>query len=97
MQAERDGLRRLHARFQQTSDPHAALEIQREIEALKVGTELELLRIQARHARLEGRHDTAERIKTVIERILNPEVPTAPADPKRPKSGDDVRRGQGGE
>jgi hypothetical protein len=94
---ERDGLRRLHARFQQTSDPHAALAIQREIEALKVGTELELLRIQANHARREGRVEAAKRIETVIEQILNPVVPKAPADMSRPRPGHDAPQEQGKE
>lgn len=80
LQQEQDGLRRLQIRFQQAGDPQAALAIQREIESLKVDTELELLRIQADYARREGRLATAEKIENAIEQILHPAIPEAPVD-----------------
>jgi hypothetical protein len=97
LQQEQDGLSRLQTRFQQAADSRAALAIQREIEALKLETEIGLLRIQADYARREGRRATAERIERAIEQILHPVIPQAPVDRSSSRSPRGEPEGQGGE
>jgi len=70
--AQRMALIALQERFERTADPNEARAIQREIEATKQGTELQILRIQARYARLGGREAAARRIEAAIEQLLHP-------------------------
>jgi len=70
--AQRVLLIALQERFERTSDQNEARDVQREIEAVKQGTELQILRIQARYARLGGREAAARRIEAAIEQILHP-------------------------
>jgi hypothetical protein len=77
--AERAALVLLQARFDRATNEGDALAIQREIETLKQNGEVQLLRIQAKHARLKGREAAARKIEAAIEAMLHP-VPT-PASP----------------
>lgn len=72
LEAERRALVALQARFDAALDEQAALAVQREIDRLKASTEVTLLRIQARHARLRGREAAARRIESAIEGLLQP-------------------------
>ena len=74
IEAERDTLSELQARFDRAASEREALAIQHEIERLKTATEIALLRIQAKHARLKGRETVARRIDAAIEEILHPPV-----------------------
>jgi hypothetical protein len=74
LEAERTALSELQARFDVAANEREALAIQREIEQLKTATEIALLRIQAKHARLKGRETVARRIDAAIEEILHPPV-----------------------
>ncbi len=79
MDKEKEALAGLQARFAAARDAAAALAVQREIERLKVETEVALLRIQAGYARRAGQLEAAQRIEAAIEGILNPVKPQAPA------------------
>lgn len=58
--------------------PADALAAATELQRMKQETELEVLAIQARWARKEGRTADAERIEATIEEILHPKVPSNP-------------------
>ncbi len=79
LEAERTALRELQARFDRAPNEREALAVQREIERVKTATEIALLRIQAKHARLKGRETVARRIEDAIEAILHPPVIRDPA------------------
>jgi len=64
--AYREQLARLTSQFQEAHDPVLAMELQREIEDLKMDTELGYLEIQARHARDLGQLDLATRAETLL-------------------------------
>ena len=79
---ERQALVELRARFAAARGP-GAIEIQREIERLKAGTEISLLRIQASWARRQGRLEIAREIEAAIEATLHPHAPAAAVAPAR--------------
>jgi len=88
---EKAALAQLRLRFRATRDHREALAIQREIERLKVGTEVALLRIQADYARRQGRLATAQELEAAIHDILNPPVRPAVKPSERPAT-DGARR-----
>lgn len=59
------------------TDAAGALAAQAELQAMKQETELEVLRIQVRWARKDGRNDDAAKLEATIDQILNPKVPVA--------------------
>lgn len=69
----------LTARLRETTADETALALQRDIEQAKRETELDVLRIQAKHARLAGRDAQADAIEAELARMTAPAVPTAPA------------------
>lgn len=87
--AERARLAELEARLRDTADDSAALSLLREIEQVKQGTEVEILRIQAKHARLAGREAQAQEIEAVVTQIQAP-APALAAPPASPSG--DARR-----
>jgi len=68
----------LDARFAETTSEVAALAVQQEIEQIKQNAELEILAIQARHARVAGDEDLAQSLDAAIATIQNPPPPPAP-------------------
>jgi hypothetical protein len=68
----------LDARFAETTSETAAMAIQQEIEQIKQDAELEILAIQARHARAAGDEDLAQSLDAAIATIQNPPPPPAP-------------------
>ena len=72
LEGERAALAALDVRFRQAPDARAALAVQREIERLKMSTELELLRIQAVFARRSGRLQAAQEIEAAIVELTRP-------------------------
>jgi len=80
---ERKALADLRARFAAAPSAKVALEVQREIEQLKVGTEVALLRVQVAFARRDGRLEDARRIEADIEEALHPRNPVGAAGPAR--------------
>jgi hypothetical protein len=76
----------LRARVADSRDVALILSLQREIEAVLIRTEIELLAIQAHHARLEGREDDALRIEAAIQEMTAPKPEPEPRDrPARPR------------
>lgn len=69
---EQEALAELRARLDRAPDARAALAIEHEIAAVKQGCEVEILRIQARHARLAGDEERARDIELAVEQILDP-------------------------
>ena len=69
---EQTQLKQLKARMAGAKDATTFLSIQREVEKLKVETEIALLRIQSGHARRQGLKAVADRIDAAIEEMLKP-------------------------
>jgi hypothetical protein len=78
--SERARVTELAARVRDLGDDAAALAVQLEIEQIKQGTEIEILRIQAKHARLAGREAQATAIEAALAQMLSP-APVLPASP----------------
>ncbi len=68
----------LEARLAGASGDEAALAVMRALEQAKQDTEIEILRIQAEHARLAGREAQAQEIETAISQMLTPGATTTP-------------------
>lgn len=58
----------------------ADLAMQKEISQLKQQAELDILAIQARYARADGKEDLAQQIEASIEAIISPPAPAAPTE-----------------
>ena len=69
---EREQIAALRARLQQQPDHQAALALQREIEKVKLDTEVAILRIQAGAAREAGHAALAERLEAAAKDLLDP-------------------------
>jgi hypothetical protein len=70
-------LAQLTLAFQQAVDAHQALELERQIERLKLDTELGYIEMQERHARAMGMTDLAEEAQAIIDAMkLGPGAPT---------------------
>jgi len=67
-----------------TSNPLAALDVQRRIEAAAREFELQVLRIQADFARSEGRIEVAERLEAAIAQMIEPPVLPPPVERSAP-------------
>ncbi len=61
-----------------TRDHQESLDIQRRMAAVKETTEVQILRIQERYARMAGDEALAQRMAVCIETILNPMADRAP-------------------
>ncbi len=70
----------LEARVPATADGAAFLSLQREIEQVKQDTELQVMRTQAEHARLEGRVEQAERIEAALAEMAAPQPAIVPVE-----------------
>ena len=58
----------------------AEVALQMEISQLKQQAELDILAIQARYARAEGKDDLAQEIEAAIAAIISPPAPAAPTE-----------------
>lgn len=63
---EKLDVNRIEARAANLKDPLAVLDLQREISVVKAKTEIAILAVQARHARLAGRTEQATEIDAVV-------------------------------
>jgi hypothetical protein len=81
----------LQARLEAATDDHAALALQKEIEQIKVETELNILRLQATYARNEGRIEQAAEIEAVIAEMLSPRPVGVPIERPAPTQGNPQR------
>lgn len=81
---EGEQLAALEAERGKAADAQAALDVQRRIEKLKQQTEVDLLRVQAVHARRAGRIAVAERIDAAIVELTQPRPRVEPANRPAP-------------
>lgn len=89
MLGEQDALlEELYAELKSAPDAAAALEIHREIEAVKWDSERSLLQIQLDHARVKGSPEQVEALEEALYKFDNPRVTRAPANPATDESGD---------
>jgi len=79
LEAEKLAVEERRLEMSQTTDMARRLELMTEIHQLKMDTELEILRVQLRHARQAGRLDTVAEIEQAIEFMTNPRPVPAPA------------------
>ncbi|MDO9695250.1 MAG: hypothetical protein Q7W56_10985 [Candidatus Latescibacteria bacterium] len=73
-------LAELEARVPAAADAAAFLALQREIEQVKQDTELQVMRTQAQHARLEGRVEQAEQIEAALAEMAAPRPAIVPVE-----------------
>ena len=82
MQASRAEVADLAARAVAAPDAETRQALQGQITQLKRQAELDVLAIQARHARTAGNEELASQIEAAIASIESPAAPTAPAEPR---------------
>jgi len=68
---ERETLDQLYTQFKAEQDPLLSFEIQKQIQQLKIETEISVIRIQADHARKDGREEDAKRIEQELSVMIN--------------------------
>ncbi len=86
LEREREQVEALRVRLRGVTDHRAALAIQREIERVKLETEVSILRIQAGAARKAGRLALAKQIDEAIESLLAPPAPATPVTRPAPRA-----------
>ena len=74
----------LEARLSSSLDEGAALALRRQIEQIKVETELNILRLQAEHARRAGQDEQAAAIEAAIAEMLSPRPAGVPSERPAP-------------
>ena len=78
---QQDGkLKDLAGRLKKATSNEEAFAIKREIEQVKLGTEVSLLRVQADYARRDGRTADADRLDAAIRALLTPPRPGTPVN-----------------
>ncbi|MFN2370671.1 MAG: hypothetical protein ABR506_05875 [Candidatus Krumholzibacteriia bacterium] len=80
-------LAELQGRLDREIDDRAALEIVRAMEQVKIRTELDILAVQADHARQNGREDLAQEIEGAITEMTAPRPLRHPVDRPAPDAG----------
>ena len=83
LEAKQIAVAELQARFDAATDETRALDLQREVETLKKAAELEILRIQLRYARDEGRQETVMHLETAIETMTTQRPRLEPREESR--------------
>lgn len=85
LEKDKQALDKLRAEYAAATSDAEALRLQRQIHEIKRGTELGLLKIQLKHARLEGNQEAVTQLEATLDRASNPPAIEAPQD--RPASG----------
>ncbi len=80
----------LQAELARIADPMAALAVQRRIEKVKQDSEVELLRVQATHARAAGKSALAAQLDAAIAEMTAPRAVSEPVERPAP-SREDLR------
>ena len=70
LKSEREICARLHAAVLIATDENEAQRLQRQIEAIKRGTEIEILQTQLHYARAEGRHLAVKALTLSLETLM---------------------------
>jgi hypothetical protein len=87
LEANREAVAYLAARFRAAADETEAMELAREIRSIKLEGRLGVLRIQLRYAQEEGRTEAAAELESAIERMTAPPrtgTPIPRPAPQRP-------------
>lgn len=79
-------VRAMRLELARATDPARQLELRRSIAAAKQATELRLLRIQASHARREGRLQTAQELDAAITALSAPPPTREPLERAAPRT-----------
>ncbi len=74
----------LQTELARTADPMAALAVQRRIEKVKQDAEVELLRVQATHARAAGKAALAAQLDAAIAELTAPRAVSEPVERPAP-------------
>jgi len=77
---EHRAIQEILSELEAADDEDAAMELLARLHDVKRDTEVEILRIQARHARLAGREELAREIDAAIERLLAPPPTPVPQE-----------------
>ena len=93
---QRTALADLQARLIAATDPADSDLILQEMKQVKRGGEIELMSIQARHARLRGHDELALDIERNIRRLLDPESLRTPLNPVQQPASDTDADGENG-
>jgi len=88
---EQQQLATLEVELRATPDAMRSLDVQRRIEKLKQQTEVELLKVQAAHARRAGNAALADRFDEAIARITQPRPRLEPQARPAPAGAGDAR------
>jgi len=86
IEAERETLRQLNAQLDAAIDQNTHLQIIKQIEQLKQDTELGILEIQLKYARLEGNIDAVAELEAAILQLTSPPEPGEPQPRQAPDS-----------
>jgi arginine/lysine/ornithine decarboxylase len=81
LETDQAQLEKLAAAYQEAGSGQEALRIQRQIHELKTGTEIAVLEIQLRYARLESDTIAATRLEAELEEMRNPVLRVHVKDP----------------
>lgn len=73
----------LTERYQNATDDTEAMRLMSEIHVLKAGTEVELLKLQLRHAREDGRTDVVAQLEETLAHIDGPPTGVTQVEPPR--------------
>ncbi|MFH1841940.1 MAG: hypothetical protein ABIF77_01935 [bacterium] len=86
IEAERETLRQLQAQLDAALDQDTHLQIIKKIEQLKLDTEIGILEIQLKYARLEGKLDTVAELEEAILKLTSSPEPGEPQPRPAPES-----------
>jgi hypothetical protein len=86
LEREREQVEALRARLKEKPGDREALALQREIESVKLDTEVTILRIQAGAARRAGHAALAERLEIAARDLLTPPAATTTAARPAPRA-----------
>ena len=75
----------LKLQYEATADNETAMEIMREVARVKRESRVEMMRIQLRYARLEGRDEAVIKLEEVITRMTTPPTPGEPIPRPAPR------------
>jgi hypothetical protein len=84
LDSEKAAVEQLQSRLGQAVDATQALEIQKQVQDTKFKTQIDILHVQARYARAEGREAIALQIETAIREMIAPKAPGKPIDRPAP-------------
>jgi len=73
--------------FDKEPNAEAAMVIMRQIEALKTNAELDILKVQMRHARDKGQTEVVSRIEAALSEMTTPRPRKQPVDRPAPDAG----------